>query len=235
MYPNLLMHSVLGQHKTTTEAKHWPPGLSLLRKLTSPANDSDTITKNILFSRSKWEREKPVSPATFENSCAISSGKLPSNFGCLGCRLREVFKFPISFYISQILEFSRGNSSHVVVVKILFDAQRKIRRAFTVHLSPDFTGHSELGRKKVIVYIEQPSRNPAVTFPLPPRVVSLRDYDDVSGAESEMIKGYPLICVTVSNYSDHFYFCWAYRYKWLSLDSIFTWRLIQKIEYPLFC
>ena len=95
----------------------------------------------------------------------------------------------------------------MIVVKILFDAQRKIRRAFTVHLSPDFTGHSELGRKKVIVYIEQPSRNPAVTFPLPPRVVSLRDYDDISGAESEMIKGYPLICVTVSNYSDHFYFC----------------------------
>lgn len=95
----------------------------------------------------------------------------------------------------------------MIVVKILFDAQRKIRRAFTVHLSPDFTGHSELGRRKVIVYIEQPSRNPAVTFPLPPRVVSLRDYDDVIGAESEVIKGYPLICVTVSNHSDHSYFC----------------------------
>ena len=104
----------------------------------------------------------------------------------------------------------------MIVVKILFDAQRKIRRAFTVHMSPDFTGHSELGRKKVIVYIEQPSRNPAVTFPLPPRVVSLRDYDDVSGAESEMIKGYPLICVTVSNYSDHLYFCLPSRDKRLS-------------------
>lgn len=60
------------------------------------------------------------------------------------------------------------------------------------------TGESSLGLKKVIVYIEQPSTNPTVTFPLSPRIVSLRDYDDVSGAGSEVIMGYPLICVTVS-------------------------------------
>lgn len=51
----------------------------------------------------------------------------------------------------------------------------------------------------MIVYIEQPSTNPAVTFPLSPKVVSLRDYDDIGGAGSEMIMGYPLICVTVSD------------------------------------
>ena len=102
------------------------------------------------------------------------------------------------FSYFQILDFSGNKSSHVVSVKILFDAHRKIRRAFTVHLSSDISGESALGLRKVIVYIEQPSMNPAVTFPLSPKVVSLRDYDDVSGAESEMIMGYPLICVTVS-------------------------------------
>ena len=85
----------------------------------------------------------------------------------------------------------------MVTVKILFDAHRKIRRAFTVHLSSDFYGVSDLGTRKVIVYIEQTSANPAVAFPLPPRVVSLRDYDDVSAAESQIIMGYPVICVTV--------------------------------------
>ena len=101
-------------------------------------------------------------------------------------------------YLLQILEFSGNKSSHVIQIKILFDAHRKIRRAFTVHLSSDYTGKSDLGTRKVIVYIEQPSANPAVTFPLPPTVVSLLDYDDVSAAESEIIMGYPLICVTVS-------------------------------------
>ena len=92
----------------------------------------------------------------------------------------------------------------MIAIKILFDAHRKIRRAFTVHLSSDFTGKSDLGTRKVIVYIEQPSTNPAVTFPLPPRVVSLRDYDDVSEAGSEIMMGYPLICVTVSHRIDSF-------------------------------
>jgi len=101
------------------------------------------------------------------------------------------------FSYLQILDFSGNKSSHVVPIKILFDAHRKIRRAFTVHLSSDITGESGLGLRKVIVYIEQPSTNPAVTFPLSPKVVSLRDYDDVSGAGSEIIMGYPLICVTV--------------------------------------
>ena len=102
------------------------------------------------------------------------------------------------FFYFQILEFSGNKSSHVLTIKILFDAYRKIRRAFTVHLSSDITGESGLGIKKVIVYIEQPSTTPTVTFPLSPKVVSLRDYDDVSGAGSEIITGYPLICVTVS-------------------------------------
>lgn len=105
------------------------------------------------------------------------------------------------FSYLQIIEFSGNKSSHVIAIKILFDAHRKIRRAFTVHLSSDITGESDLGIRKVTVYIEQPSTNPAVTFPLSPKVVSLRDYDDVSGAGSEVIMGYPLICVTVSNRS----------------------------------
>lgn len=103
----------------------------------------------------------------------------------------------------QIVEFSGNKSTHVIAIKILFDAHRKIRCAFTVHLSSDITGESSLGTKKVIVYIEQPSTNPTVTFPLSPKVVSLRDYDDVNGAGSEIIMGYPLICVTVSLKKNH--------------------------------
>lgn len=104
---------------------------------------------------------------------------------------------------SQIIEFSGNKSAHVIAIKLLFDAHRKIRSAFSVHLSSDMTGESSLGLKKVIVYIEQPSTNPTVTFPLSPRIVSLRDYDDVSGAGSEVIMGYPLICVTVSFQKNH--------------------------------
>lgn len=95
------------------------------------------------------------------------------------------------------MELFGDNSSHVIRIKILYDKKRRIRRAFTVHLTEDYSGEGDLGTKKVIVYIEQPSSNPAVTFPLPPRVVSLLDYDDVSAAEPQIISGYPVICVTV--------------------------------------
>lgn len=97
----------------------------------------------------------------------------------------------------QILDFAGNITSHRLVIKILFNADRQLRRVFTVHVTSDMHGESDLGRRKVIIYIEKSSPNPAVTFPLPPRVVSLRHYDDVSAAPDEVIKGYPVTCVTV--------------------------------------
>lgn len=125
-----------------------------------------------------------------------------NNFSCHQIYIYSI-KNKFLHFPSQIIEFSGNKSAHVIAIKLLFDAHRKIRSAFSVHLSSDMTGESSLGLKKVIVYIEQPSTNPTVTFPLSPRIVSLRDYDDVSGAGSEVIMGYPLICVTVSFQKNH--------------------------------
>ena len=38
-----------------------------------------------------------------------------------------------------------------------------------------------------------------VTFPAPPLVVSLQDYDDVTAAPDTLLAGYPVICVTVTS------------------------------------
>lgn len=52
------------------------------------------------------------------------------------------------------------------------------------------------------VYIEQNSKLADVIFPVPPIVVSLRDFDDVARAQGRKpIQGYPLVCVSVSKCS----------------------------------
>lgn len=35
------------------------------------------------------------------------------------------------------VEFKEGETQHVVEVQVLYDGQREIREAFTVHLKPD--------------------------------------------------------------------------------------------------
>lgn len=35
------------------------------------------------------------------------------------------------------VEFKEGETEHVVEVQVLYDGQREIREAFTVHLKPD--------------------------------------------------------------------------------------------------
>ena len=49
------------------------------------------------------------------------------------------------------------------------------------------------------MYIEENSRLADVIFPVPPVVVSLRDYDNVGIAAQKLpVQGYPLVCVSVS-------------------------------------
>ena len=49
------------------------------------------------------------------------------------------------------------------------------------------------------MYIEENSKLADVIFPVPPIVVSLRDYDNVAGSAQKLpVQGYPLICVSVS-------------------------------------
>ena len=51
------------------------------------------------------------------------------------------------------------------------------------------------------MYIEENSRLADVIFPVPPIVVSLRDYDHVGNVAQKLpVQGYPLICVSVSNH-----------------------------------
>ena len=80
---------------------------------------------------------------------------------------------------------------------MLYDVNRKIRQAFVLRLSSDENGKNGLGRKKLVIFIEKARRTGVVTFPLPPQLVSLEEYDDVTKASGELAQGYPAICVTV--------------------------------------
>ena len=49
------------------------------------------------------------------------------------------------------------------------------------------------------MYIEENSKLADVVFPVPPKVVSLRDYDNVAGSAQKLpVQGYPVVCVSVS-------------------------------------
>ena len=85
----------------------------------------------------------------------------------------------------------------MVKLRIFHDKEKGLRRAFSLYLKPDENGVANLGLKKMIIYIEEFGRRTGVTFPLKPRVASLRDYDDLKKARINPIQGYPLICVTV--------------------------------------
>lgn len=72
-----------------------------------------------------------------------------------------------------------------------------MRRAFHVYIASDMTRSSSLVRKKTIVFIDKTIMTSSVTFPLIPKVVSLRHYDNVNGFVEEIPLGYPVVCVTV--------------------------------------
>uniref|UniRef100_A0AAR2LKM0 Calx-beta domain-containing protein n=1 Tax=Pygocentrus nattereri TaxID=42514 RepID=A0AAR2LKM0_PYGNA len=103
--------------------------------------------------------------------------------------------------LSQDVEFKEGETEHVVEVQVLYDGQREIREAFTVHLKPDEYMVAETQMNKAIVYIEEMDSVADVTFPAVPQVVSLLMYDDTVRTKEHPhpSTGYPVVCVTACN------------------------------------
>ncbi|XP_071544014.1 FRAS1-related extracellular matrix protein 2-like [Panulirus ornatus] len=104
------------------------------------------------------------------------------------------------FAISKEVVFLANDSRVDVEVTVLGDAEKEHRESFTVHLKPLRGSSSKINiiTSKVIVYIEEMNTVADVTFPAPPAVVSLRDYDLAFSAPTP-IPGYPLICITACN------------------------------------
>ncbi|XP_044133029.1 FRAS1-related extracellular matrix protein 3 [Bufo gargarizans] len=109
--------------------------------------------------------------------------------------------------LSEDVEFKEGDTEHFVELEILYDGQREMREAFTVHLKPDDNMVAETQMNKAIVYIEEMDSVADVTFPAVPQVVSLMMYDDTSKAKENPRPptGYPVVCVTACNpkYSEY--------------------------------
>ncbi|XP_006629615.2 FRAS1-related extracellular matrix protein 3 [Lepisosteus oculatus] len=108
--------------------------------------------------------------------------------------------------LSEDVEFKEGETEHFVEVEILYDGEREMREAFTVHMKPDEYMVAEIQTSKAIVYIEEMDSVADVTFPAVPQVVSLLMYDDTARAKDQPNPptGYPVVCVTACNpkYSD---------------------------------
>ncbi|XP_067106912.1 FRAS1-related extracellular matrix protein 3 isoform X1 [Osmerus mordax] len=107
--------------------------------------------------------------------------------------------------LSEDVEFKEGETEHFVEVQILFDGQREMREAFTVHLKPDEYMVAETMMSKAIVYIEEMDSVADVTFPAVPVVISLLMYDDTARARDNPRPptGYPVVCVTACNPKYH--------------------------------
>uniref|UniRef100_H3DK22 Fras1 related extracellular matrix 3 n=1 Tax=Tetraodon nigroviridis TaxID=99883 RepID=H3DK22_TETNG len=103
--------------------------------------------------------------------------------------------------LSEDVEFREGEKEHWVEIDILYDGQREMREAFTVHLKPDDNMVAEIQMNKAIVYIEEMDSVADVTFPAVPQVVSLLLYDNTDKVKERPHppNGYPVVCVTACN------------------------------------
>ncbi|XP_063592576.1 FRAS1-related extracellular matrix protein 2-like [Penaeus indicus] len=101
------------------------------------------------------------------------------------------------FGFSKELVFAPNASRQEVELVVLGDGVKEHREAFTVHLKSDLGSASkvEVVTSKAIIYIEEMNVVADVTFPAPPVVVSLRDYD-IPFAAPLPVPGYPVVCVT---------------------------------------
>ncbi|MBN3297142.1 FREM2 protein, partial [Amia calva] len=108
--------------------------------------------------------------------------------------------------LSEDVEFKEGEKEHFVEVEILYDGEREMREAFTIHMKPDEYMVAETQMSKAIIYIEEMDSVADVTFPAVPQVVSLLMYDDTARSKDHPnpATGYPVVCVTACNpkYSD---------------------------------
>ncbi|XP_035282659.1 FRAS1-related extracellular matrix protein 3 [Anguilla anguilla] len=103
--------------------------------------------------------------------------------------------------LSEDVQFKEGETEHVVEVQVLYDGQREMREAFTLHMKPDENMVAETQMNKAIIYIEEVDSVADVTFPAVPQVVSLLMYDDTARAKESPHPptGYPVVCVTACN------------------------------------
>ncbi|XP_072320110.1 FRAS1-related extracellular matrix protein 3 [Eucyclogobius newberryi] len=107
--------------------------------------------------------------------------------------------------LSEDVEFKDGEKEHFVEIEILYDGEREMREAFTVHMKPDDNMVSEVQMNKAIVYIEEMDSVADVTFPAVPQVASLLMYDDTPKLKDRPFppNGYPVVCVTACNPKYH--------------------------------
>ncbi|KAF7223631.1 FRAS1-related extracellular matrix protein 3 isoform X2 [Nothobranchius furzeri] len=107
--------------------------------------------------------------------------------------------------LSEDVEFKEGEKKQFVEIEILYDGQREMREAFTVHMKPDDNMVAEVQMNKAIVYIEEMDSVADVTFPAVPQVVSLLMYDDTAKSRERPhpSNGYPVVCVTACNPKYH--------------------------------
>uniref|UniRef100_A0AAQ4PV11 Calx-beta domain-containing protein n=1 Tax=Gasterosteus aculeatus aculeatus TaxID=481459 RepID=A0AAQ4PV11_GASAC len=107
--------------------------------------------------------------------------------------------------LSEDVEFKEGEKEHFVEIEILYDGQREMREAFTVHMKPDDNMVAEIQMNKAIVYIEEMDSVADVTFPAVPQVISLLMYDDTAKTKDKPHppNGYPVVCVTACNPKYH--------------------------------
>uniref|UniRef100_UPI00398EB886 FRAS1-related extracellular matrix protein 2-like isoform X2 n=1 Tax=Pristiophorus japonicus TaxID=55135 RepID=UPI00398EB886 len=109
--------------------------------------------------------------------------------------------------LSEDIEFKEGETEHFIEIEVVYDGEREMREAFTVHLKPDENMVAETQMSKAIVYIEEMDSVADVTFPAIPQVVTLLMYDDTTKAKEtpNPPTGYPVVCVTACNpkYSDY--------------------------------
>ncbi|KAG1699840.1 FRAS1-related extracellular matrix protein 2 [Nymphon striatum] len=99
------------------------------------------------------------------------------------------------FGISKEVIFEPNTDVKTIEIEILHDGEKEHREALTLHLKSE-KSDVKIENKKAIIYIQEMDIVADVTFPTPPMVVSLRDYDRIESASSSPIAGYPVACIT---------------------------------------
>ncbi|KAL6483774.1 hypothetical protein MHYP_G00086460 [Metynnis hypsauchen] len=107
--------------------------------------------------------------------------------------------------VSVELQFSEGQTLHVVEVYVLYDSERETRETFTVRLRPDDNMVADVQNTKVMVYIDEGGPVGGLTFPAPPEIMSLLEFETDPNPHTVHVHadhqphppaGYPLVCLT---------------------------------------
>ena len=98
--------------------------------------------------------------------------------------------------VSKNLIFKKGESTKQVQIEILFNPEKSIRKSFWVRITPDEYQFADVNdMERAIVYVTDSDPQAAITFPVKPLVVSLKDYDKELTDDllkQPIIAGYPV-------------------------------------------